>query len=278
MEYTAAYRKYKKGILIPTVLFALFGLLTGISDNTDEGGLGFTISCIIFFALIGFIVSYLIAFIVFMFRQTPEEKEHFSSIRQRRRKEQQKQLVEKEKQRQDKIEAKKQAEAQQEIERENLLNGYRTMDLASVARKIVGINLKKQEYAYYAYNDNDIIWSEERSKTSRVNYGGLTGRIHIAKGLNYRLGSIKTDIQHEKVLKEIFRGSLLLTNKRIILGNNDGIKAYPFTRLLKVIPYSDAVVLCSESGKRVILQGFNDAEPFEIILDRLLTEEDVLPK
>lgn len=268
MEYAATYHKYKKGILISTGVLALFGLLIG--TTTAGEGFSFAIFCIIFFALLGFIVSYVIALIIFMIRQTPEEKKHFSAIRQRKREEAKRK-------KQEKIEAEKQAELQKKIERENLLNGYRTMDLASIAQKVPDVNLRKKEYAYYAYNDNDITWSEERTKTSRINYGGLTGSIHIAKGLNYRLGSIKTDIQHETYLKEIFRGALLLTNKRIILGNNDGVKAYPFTRLLRVIPYSDAVVLCSESGKKVILQGFTDAEPFEIILDRLLTEDDVLP-
>lgn len=163
-----------------------------------------------------------------------------------------------------------------EQKREELLEGYRVMDLPSLAQKVPGINLKKNEYAYYAYNHN-VEWLEERSRTSRINYGGLTGTIHIAKGLNYRLGSIKTDIQHENYLKLIFNGAVLLTNKRIILGNNEGVKAYPFTRLLKAIPYKDGVVLCSESGKKVILEGFDDAEPFNIILDRLLTEDNILP-
>ncbi|MCZ3746521.1 hypothetical protein L2520_03670 [Limosilactobacillus vaginalis] len=167
-------------------------------------------------------------------------------------------------------------EKKQQQEYEEKLNSYRIMDLPSVAQKVSAINLKKNEYAYYAYNHN-IVWLEERSRTSRINYGGLTGRIHIAKGLNYRLGSIKTDIQHETYLKQIFNGLLLLTNKRIILLNNEGAKAYPFTRLLKAIPYTDGVVLCSESGKKVILEGFNDANPFNIVLDRLLTEDDVLP-
>ena len=169
------------------------------------------------------------------------------------------------------------AEKKKKQEYEDLLNKYRSVDLSTVAQKVPNINLRKNEYAYYAYN-HYVTWSEERKKTSRINYGGLTGTIHIAKGLNYRLGSIKTDIEHSTYMKEIFQGSLLLTNKRIILGNNEGVKAYPFTRLLRVIPYSDGTVLCSESGKKVYLTGFDDAMPFNIMLDRVLTEDDILPK
>lgn len=168
------------------------------------------------------------------------------------------------------------AEEKEQKEREDELNGYRYMNLASVASKIPGINLKKNEYAYYAYNQ-DVSWLEERSKTSRINYGGLTGTIHIAKGLNYRLGSIKTDIEHETYLKQIFNGIAILTNKRIILVNQQGVKAYPFTRLLSAIPFEDGVVLCSESGKKVILEGFDDAVPFNIVLDRVLNEDNILP-
>lgn len=174
------------------------------------------------------------------------------------------------------IQSYKEEEEKRNEEYQKEIEGYRIMPLSEVARKVEGINLKKNEYGYYAYN-HDITWSEERSRTKRINYSGPTGTIHIAKGLNYRLGSIRTDIEHETYLKEVFKGALLLTNKRIILGNNDGVKAYPFTRLLKVIPYKDGAVLCSESGKRVILEGFDDATPFNIILDRLLTEDDVLP-
>lgn len=176
------------------------------------------------------------------------------------------------------IENIKQEHEKQQEEYENQIDGYRILPLSSVARKVEGINLKKNEYGYYAYNDNYVTWYEERSRTKRINYRGPMGSIHIAKGLNYRLGSIKTDIEHETYLKEIFKGYPLLTNKRIILGNQNGVKSYPFTRLLKTIPYQDGVVLCSDSGKKVILEGFKDATPFNILLDRLLTEEDVLPK
>lgn len=170
----------------------------------------------------------------------------------------------------------KKEETAKEEQYQKQLETYRTVPLPEFAQKLNGINLKKYEYGYYAYN-HDITWYEERSRTKRINYSGPMGTIHIAKGLNYRLGSIKTDMEHETYLKEIIKGSLLLTNKRIILNSGDGIKAYPFTRLLKAVPYNDGVVLYSESGKKVILEGFDDATPFNIFLDRLLTEDNVLP-
>lgn len=170
---------------------------------------------------------------------------------------------------------KQRQQAQQE--RDEQIRAWQAMNLSQIARKVEGINLKPREYGYYAYNDN-IEWYEERQRTNKVRFAGPVANIHIAKGLNYRLGSINTDIQHEQYLKLIFNGALLLTNKRIILGNSEGVKAYPLSRLLRAIPYSDGVVLCSESGKKVILTGFDDATEFNILLDRILTEDDILPK
>ena len=158
----------------------------------------------------------------------------------------------------------------EEQEYENEVNKYKIVDLSKLASKTDDVKLAKTEYVYFA-TYNTIFWKEERNKSVRINYGGLTGRIHIAKGLNYRLGSIKTQMQHEKYWEEILQGRLLLTDRRIILVNHEGAKAYRFTNLLKVVPFSDAVLLVSESGKQTILDGFwgHDAEIFDILLNRL---------
>lgn len=152
------------------------------------------------------------------------------------------------------------------------------MDLSQIATKVSGINLSKNEYGYYTYTDSLVTWFETRTKTTRVNYGGFTSTIHIAKGFNYRMGSIGTDFQKTEYKKEIISGYVLLTNKRIIVLNSENMKAYTFGRLLRAIPYSDGTILCSNSGKQVFLTGFNDATQFNIFLDRLLTEDNLLPK
>lgn len=163
-------------------------------------------------------------------------------------------------------------------EKEEEIKTWQTLPLTQVATKISGLNLSKNEYAYYADNDDLITWSETRTKTTRVNYGGFTSTIHIAKGFNYRMGSISTDFQKTEYKKEIISGYVLLTNKRIIIANSENMKAYTFGRLLRAIPYSDGTILCSNSGKQVFLTGFGDATQFNIFLDRLLTEDNVLPK
>lgn len=172
------------------------------------------------------------------------------------------------------IERKKKEEEQRkqaEAKRNQQIAVWQSEDLAKYATKLSDVRLKKTEYAYYISSDS-ITWSESRSRTKRINYGGLTSNIHIAKGLNYRLGSIKTQAQHEEYMQKVLTGALALTNKRIIVVGGDKAKSYPFTRLLRAVPYSDGVELISDSGKRVMLSGFKDATRFNIYLDRLTSD------
>ena len=175
--------------------------------------------------------------------------------------------------------AKANEKAQQE--RQERLDQYAHDNLKSLASKVDFVNLKPKEYLYYANADHLARWIETRTRTSRVNYGGLTGNIKIMKGVHYRTGSIKTDVQHEDYQKVIFEGYPLLTNRRIILYNKDTetAKAYPFTRILKATAYADGTMLSSESGKNVVIDGFenDDADRFNVYLQRLMSGEDVLP-
>ena len=133
------------------------------------------------------------------------------------------------------------------------------------------MKLAKNEYCYYKSSEL-INWKEDRISTRRINYGGLTATIHIARGLNYRLGSINTAINKSTHIVTVLTGTLFLTNKRIIVASDNQIKAYTFKRLLKMEPYSDGVALYSSAGKRVILDGFADATHFNIYLNRLTSE------
>ena len=174
-----------------------------------------------------------------------------------------------------------QAKAQEQLlkAKEQKIAEYQQIDLRARATKSDKVNLKPKEWIYYA-ETRPITWSETRSKIKRINYGGLTSNVHIMKGLNYRAGSVRTEIQHEDYIKQIFKGSPLLTNRRIILYNSsDGIaKAYPFTRLLKATAYTDGTVLSSESGKQVVLTGFENPDAFNVILQRLSNNnENVAP-
>ena len=272
-EVTASYRKYKKGIWISTGVFALIGLAGGIFGA-------------ILFASFGFFITYILTIILFMIKETPEEREYFREQRKKlnaeREEERQKlkerkiqnKLVERKK-KEEEQRKKEEAEREQEELYKKQVEQWQTEDLSKYATKLSELKLKKAEYAIYSPN-SQITWSESRSRTKRINYGGFTSTIHIAKGLNYRIGSIRTAFQKEEYMKQIVTGTLALTNKRIIVTNGTEAKSYLFTRLLRMVPYDDGVELISDSGKKVILSGFNDATRFNIYLDRLTSDDDII--
>lgn len=268
-EATQAYVKHKKGIWISTGIFAFIGLAGGILGA-------------ILFALFGFFISFLFALIAFKIKETPEEKAYFREQRKKLNAQLEKESQERKETRvQRKLAKKRKREEEQhkreeaEREREELykkqVKWWLTEDLSIHAKKIDGLKLAKNEYCYYK-SSKPINWKEDRVSTRRINYGGLTATIHIAKGLNYRLGSINTAINKSTHIVTVLTGTLFLTNKRIIVASDNQIKAYTFKRLLKMEPYSDGVALYSSAGKRVILDGFTDATHFNIYLDRLTSE------
>ncbi len=55
-----------------------------------------------------------------------------------------------------------------------------------------------------------------------VGYSGFSGRVRITKGLSYRMGSYNVSSQKEMVDISKGKGSLTVTNKRIIFKNADG--------------------------------------------------------
>lgn len=235
-----------------------------------------------------FRVSYIFALILFIIKETPEERAYFKKQHQKLNAEIEEEKREKKFARKNnhltwrqKREERRRKQAVIEKEREELykkqVQQWQTEDLALYATSVEDLKLKKTESAYYIGNDH-VTWSESRSKTKRVNYGGLTGSVHIAKGLNYRMGSIKTESRKEEYMKDIISGLPILTNKRIIIANANEAKSYPYTRLLKITPFSDGTELVSDSGKVVMLRGFSDATKFNIYLDRLSGGEDLSPK
>lgn len=71
-------------------------------------------------------------------------------------------------------------------------------------------------------------WHEYRKVRQRVDYGGLTGRFRIARGLSFRYGSMAYRAPSVDELQLIRSGDLVMTNKRVILlstiGDNKSIR------------------------------------------------------
>ena len=131
------------------------------------------------------------------------------------------------------------------------------------------INLQKSESLHF---QTELSWQEQRKVTTRYNYGGPTARIKIAKGIYYRLGSIGVRPQSEDVWQTIDRGTIYLTNKRIIFMGEKGNKTIPIHKILSFTPYSDGVYIQKDSGKSPFLKFSDDTELFAMILSRLMNE------
>lgn len=168
--------------------------------------------------------------------------------------------------------AEKEAEEQeQEEKRFSLIRQYEKEDLTKRAALIDGINLKSNEFCYCAPKER-VKWQEERTRTVRTNYSGLTSNIRIAKGLNYRMGSIKHSSNKVTEWNEVFVGIPFLTNKRIIFVNENGIKVINLSNIVGIKPFVDGAYLYRESGKVILLRDF-DATEFNVILNRILNKD-----
>lgn len=113
-------------------------------------------------------------------------------------------------------------------------------------------------------------WLEMRTRTDRINYGGPVASIRIMKGLRYRVGSVRVQRITRDELTEIDRGTVYLTNKRVIFDGAKKNTTLRLSALLSFTPFNDGVVLEKSTGKppHLLLQG--DVELFTAILGAAL--------
>jgi hypothetical protein len=135
--------------------------------------------------------------------------------------------------------------------------------------KDIDITLKKGEKCYYS---QQIEWFELRKVTQRVDYSGLNYRIKIAKGLSYRIGSIKPQRITSDEYKLIDSGTLYVTNKRLIFDGGLKNTNIPFSKILSIVPYSDAVGIEKDSGKSPVFKVYGDANLLTRYLVRVLKD------
>jgi hypothetical protein len=131
------------------------------------------------------------------------------------------------------------------------------------------LNLSKNETCYFVRHG--VEWYEYRSRTTRVDYGGLTGRIRICKGVSYRWGSMSPTMARTNELALIKSGSLYLTNKNLIFVGEYQNSTIPLSKILSFEPYSDGVAINKQTGKSPLLM-LPDAEEMSVILERLINE------
>jgi hypothetical protein len=114
-------------------------------------------------------------------------------------------------------------------------------------------------------------WYETRTRTVRIDYHGTSGSIRICKGLRYRVGSVSTSRVTRDELTEIDRGTIYVTNKRLIFSGTKKNTTMRLSTILSFEPYSDGLLLEKTSGKpvRLVFIG-GDTELFHLILSGAL--------
>jgi len=133
----------------------------------------------------------------------------------------------------------------------------------------VNINLQKNEQCYYS---TSIDWLELRRVTKRVNYSGPTFRVKIAKGFYYRVGSVKPQRITSDELQVIDRGTVYITNKRIIFCGGCKNSTISLGKILSISPYSDGVGIEKDSGKSPIFRVSYDADILAMIIARVIKD------
>jgi hypothetical protein len=131
------------------------------------------------------------------------------------------------------------------------------------------INIQKSENLYFR---TSVKWLEQRRVTKRINYGGPTARIKIAKGVYYRMGSVGVQSVSEDVWQTIDSGQLYLTNKRLIFMGGKGNKTIQLNKILDIKPFKNGVDIQKETGKSPFLEFNHNVDIFSMILVRLMDE------
>lgn len=141
--------------------------------------------------------------------------------------------------------------------------------LEDLAQNNINIRLPKTETCYI--QQHNVNWIEQRGVTKRVNYGGVTARIKIVKGLYYSAGSIASDVRKENVWKTIDAGDFYLTNKRLILVGTKS-RNIQLNKILNIDLFKDGILITKDSGNPVLLQGNLNFYALYLMMYRLMDE------
>ncbi|MCB0777821.1 MAG: hypothetical protein KDB99_16070, partial [Chitinophagaceae bacterium] len=133
----------------------------------------------------------------------------------------------------------------------------------------VDINLQKKEVCYFTI---DCEWLENRTRTKRINYTGVSTRIRIMKGVYYNIGNITPQRVTTEELTVIDSGKIYVTNKRIIFMGSKKNSTIKLDKILSLTPYSDAVGIEKDAGKSPILQVNHNADVLLRVLGRAIND------
>lgn len=149
------------------------------------------------------------------------------------------------------------------------LERYRTYwraDQGDFPEILVPFKLQRGEKCFHLVNASQ---HEIRSVTVRTNYSGPSYSFRIAKGLSYRVGSIKREPVKKDVLHKLEEGTLYFTTKRVFLDGARKNTSIALNKIANFETFSDGVRIEKETGKDqfFLFDGTIDNESLDILLD-----------
>jgi hypothetical protein len=114
--------------------------------------------------------------------------------------------------------------------------------------------------------------SEQRQRTVRMNYGGPTASIRIAKGVYYRTGSIGLNRVSEGYMHSFGMGVLGATNTRLLWVSPEKSISIPLQKIVMFEPYVDGLKVIKDTGKPVLFVFDSEDRASMVRISRAIEE------
>lgn len=114
---------------------------------------------------------------------------------------------------------------------------------------------------------------ENKTKTTRVRYGGPVFRFKITKSLFYRMADMRVDRETKDFMTLIDSGNLYVTNKRILFTGSKANKVIRYGQIVDLTPYRDGIKISKDSGGAPIFELSNpDGEVLTSTIVRIIQD------
>lgn len=136
-----------------------------------------------------------------------------------------------------------------------------------------GLILQKNELCHLSL---PAILLEERV-VARNYVGGSRGvNVRIMKGVTYRVGQQKGQMQSQSGMVTVSEGYFVVTNKRLVFSGDRKSVATPFDKLLDLHIFSDGLNFSSSVRQKPVIVRLSSTEEAElcgVLISRLLNEQ-----
>lgn len=160
---------------------------------------------------------------------------------------------------------------QKDFNRFRLIGMIDEGNLPDLKSDSIGVNLKTSEVLHYAVPSSLI---KLKKVTERINYSAVTGSIRIAKGVHYRIGSIKPQAIRKEVAATDDTGYFWISSNRVGFKGGRKHMNIPLDKLMS-LEYVDGILKVFKDGKEApYLLVLTDYDLVMKLIDHLLSKLD----